>query len=228
MAKQDYYKLLDLPRNASEAEIKKAYRRLAMKFHPDRNPDDPEAEHRFKECKEAYEVLCDSHKRAVYDQFGHAGLEGEPRRRLQRRARRSATFSARCSATSSPAANAAELQVFPRRGSALRTRIGSREGGVRHRDRDSHPVPGRVQDLQRDRRGQGVHAQDLRYLQWPGPGPGAAVDLHHPTALPALQGPRQNHHPIPAIPASARVGSGRKKRCRSRCLRASIPAIASA
>jgi molecular chaperone DnaJ len=76
MAKQDYYKLLDLPRNASEAEIKKAYRRLAMKFHPDRNPDDPEAEHRFKECKEAYEVLCDAHKRAVYDQFGHAGLEG--------------------------------------------------------------------------------------------------------------------------------------------------------
>ena len=76
MAKQDYYKLLDLPRNASEADIKKAYRRLAMKFHPDRNPDDPEAEHRFKECKEAYEVLCDTHKRAVYDQFGHAGLEG--------------------------------------------------------------------------------------------------------------------------------------------------------
>jgi len=76
MAKQDYYKLLDLPRNASEADIKKAYRRLAMKFHPDRNPDDPEAEHRFKECKEAYEVLCDSQKRAIYDQFGHAGLEG--------------------------------------------------------------------------------------------------------------------------------------------------------
>src|SRR6201992_3989068 len=76
MAKQDYYKLLDVPRNASEADIKKAYRRLAMKFHPDRNPDDPEAEHRFKECKEAYEVLCDGQKRAIYDQFGHAGLEG--------------------------------------------------------------------------------------------------------------------------------------------------------
>ena len=76
MAKQDYYKLLDLPRDASEADIKKAYRRLAMKFHPDRNPDDPDAEHRFKECKEAYEVLCDSRKRAAYDQFGHAGLEG--------------------------------------------------------------------------------------------------------------------------------------------------------
>jgi molecular chaperone DnaJ len=76
MAKQDYYKLLELPRNASEADIKKAYRRFAMKYHPDRNPDDPEAEHRFKECKEAYEVLCDPKKRSVYDQFGHAGLEG--------------------------------------------------------------------------------------------------------------------------------------------------------
>ena len=76
MAKQDYYKLLDLPRSATEADIKKAYRRLAMKYHPDRNPDDPEAEHKFKEAKEAYEVLCDAKKRAVYDQFGHAGLEG--------------------------------------------------------------------------------------------------------------------------------------------------------
>src|SRR5580658_10927900 len=76
MAKQDYYKLLEVSRNASEAEIKKAYRRLAMKHHPDRNPDNPEAEHKFKEAKEAYEVLCDAQKRAIYDQFGHAGLEG--------------------------------------------------------------------------------------------------------------------------------------------------------
>src|ERR1700692_2863871 len=76
MAKQDYYKLLDLPKTATEAEIKKAYRRLAMKFHPDRNPDDPAAEHKFKECKEAYEVLTNTQKRAVYDQFGHAGLDG--------------------------------------------------------------------------------------------------------------------------------------------------------
>jgi molecular chaperone DnaJ len=76
MAKQDYYKLLDIPRNAAEADIKKAYRRLAMKFHPDRNPDDPDAEHKFKECKEAYEVLTDPQKRATYDQFGFAGLQG--------------------------------------------------------------------------------------------------------------------------------------------------------
>ncbi len=76
MSKQDYYKILDLPRDASEADLKKAYRRLAMKFHPDRNPDDPDAERKFKEAKEAYEVLTDPQKRAAYDQFGHAGLQG--------------------------------------------------------------------------------------------------------------------------------------------------------
>src|ERR1700694_3846895 len=75
MAKRDYYKVLDVARNASEADMKKAYRRLAMKFHPDRNPGDHEAEEKFKEAKEDYEILSDSKKRAVYDQYGHAGVE---------------------------------------------------------------------------------------------------------------------------------------------------------
>ncbi len=75
MAKRDYYKILDVARNASEADIKKAYRRLAMKFHPDRNPGDRDAEEKFKEAKEAYEVLSESQKRALYDQYGHAGVE---------------------------------------------------------------------------------------------------------------------------------------------------------
>src|ERR1700689_2056009 len=75
MAKRDYYKILDLARSATEAEVKKAYRRLAMKFHPDRNPGDHEAEEKFKEAKEAYEVLSDTQKRAIYDQYGHAGVE---------------------------------------------------------------------------------------------------------------------------------------------------------
>src|SRR6516165_2444632 len=79
MSKRDYYKVLDVPKTATEAEIKKAYRRLAMKFHPDRNPNDREAEERFKEAKEACEVLTDSHKRAVYDQHGHAGVEAAAR-----------------------------------------------------------------------------------------------------------------------------------------------------
>ena len=79
MSKADYYKVLDVPRSATEAEIKKAYRRLAMKFHPDRNPNDRDAEESFKEAKEACEVLTDAHKRAVYDQHGHAGVEAAAR-----------------------------------------------------------------------------------------------------------------------------------------------------
>ena len=76
MSKRDYYEVLGLQKNASEAEIKKAFKRMAMKYHPDRNPDNKEAEDKFKECKEAYEVLSDSQKRAAYDQFGHAGVDG--------------------------------------------------------------------------------------------------------------------------------------------------------
>src|SRR4029077_18573241 len=79
MPKRDYYKVLDVPKTATEAEIKKAYRRLAMKYHPDRNPNDREAEESFKEAKEACEVLSDAHKRAAYDQYGHAGVEAASR-----------------------------------------------------------------------------------------------------------------------------------------------------
>ncbi|KPK10395.1 MAG: molecular chaperone DnaJ [Acidithiobacillales bacterium SG8_45] len=75
MSKQDYYETLGVARNASDAELKKAYRKLAMKYHPDRNPDDKEAEAKFKEAKEAHEVLSDPQKRAAYDQFGHAGVD---------------------------------------------------------------------------------------------------------------------------------------------------------
>jgi molecular chaperone DnaJ len=76
MAKRDYYEVLGVEKGASEQEIKKAYRRLAMKFHPDRNPDDPESEEKFKEASEAAEVLLDAEKRAAYDQFGHAAVDG--------------------------------------------------------------------------------------------------------------------------------------------------------
>ncbi|MCU0558623.1 MAG: molecular chaperone DnaJ [Desulfobacterales bacterium] len=75
-AKRDYYDVLGVNRNASEDELKSNYRKLALKFHPDRNPGDKEAEEKFKEAAEAYEVLRDREKRALYDQFGHAGLEG--------------------------------------------------------------------------------------------------------------------------------------------------------
>jgi len=75
MAKKDYYEVLGINRDASEDDIKKAYRKLAMKHHPDRNPDNPNAEEHFKEAKEAYEILSDAQKRAAYDQYGHAGVD---------------------------------------------------------------------------------------------------------------------------------------------------------
>ena len=74
MSKRDYYEVLGVSKNASDDEIKKAYRKLALKSHPDRNPADKEAEAKFKEASEANEVLSDKQKRARYDQFGHAGV----------------------------------------------------------------------------------------------------------------------------------------------------------
>lgn len=76
MSKRDYYEVLELEKSATQAEIKKAFKRKAMKFHPDRNPDSKEAEEKFKEAKEAHDILTDQQKRAAYDQFGHAGVDG--------------------------------------------------------------------------------------------------------------------------------------------------------
>jgi molecular chaperone DnaJ len=75
MAKRDYYDVLGVNRDAADDEIKKAYRKLAMKYHPDRSPDSKEAEDKFKEAKEAYEILSDAQKKAAYDQYGHAGVD---------------------------------------------------------------------------------------------------------------------------------------------------------
>src|SRR2546421_9086304 len=76
MAKRDYYEVLGLSRGATEAEIKSAYRKLAVRYHPDKNPGDHEAEEKFKEAAEAYSVLSDAEQRARYDRFGHAGVSG--------------------------------------------------------------------------------------------------------------------------------------------------------
>ncbi len=78
MSKRDYYEILGVSKSASDDEIKKAYRKLAVKYHPDKNPDNKSAEEKFKEASEAYEVLSDKQKRARYDQFGHAGVGNDP------------------------------------------------------------------------------------------------------------------------------------------------------
>ncbi|NRB79859.1 MAG: DnaJ domain-containing protein [Saccharospirillaceae bacterium] len=75
MSKRDYYEVLNVAKDADKKEVKKAYRKMAMKYHPDRNPDDKSSEDAFKEVNEAYEVLSDEQKRGAYDQYGHAGLE---------------------------------------------------------------------------------------------------------------------------------------------------------
>src|SRR3954449_9205604 len=76
VTKRDYYEVLGVERGADDQTIKSSYRKLALKYHPDRNPGDQEAEERFKEAAEAYSVLSDSQKRATYDRFGHQGLQG--------------------------------------------------------------------------------------------------------------------------------------------------------
>jgi len=76
MAERDYYEILGIRRGADGEEIKRSYRRLAMQYHPDRNPGDKKAEEKFKEASEAYEVLRDPEKREIYDRFGHEGLRG--------------------------------------------------------------------------------------------------------------------------------------------------------
>src|SRR3954470_15536804 len=75
MAKRDFYEILGVAKNSSEEEIKKSYRKLAMKYDPDRNPDSKESEEKFKEVKEAYEMLTNADKREAYDRYGHAGVD---------------------------------------------------------------------------------------------------------------------------------------------------------
>src|SRR5579863_5448061 len=77
VSKADYYEVLGVSRDCSEQELKSAYRKQALKYHPDRNPGDRTAEEKFKEASEAYQVLSDADKRAVYDRYGHAGLSGQ-------------------------------------------------------------------------------------------------------------------------------------------------------
>src|SRR6188508_126201 len=79
MSKRDYYEILGVQKNASADEIKKSYRKVAMQYHPDRNPGDKAAEEKFKEAAEAYEILSDADKKAQYDRYGHAGVSGNGR-----------------------------------------------------------------------------------------------------------------------------------------------------
>ncbi len=218
--KADYYKVLDVPRTATEAEIKKAYRRLAMKYHPDRNPNDREAEERFKEAKEACEVLTDAQKRAAYDQYGHAGVEAAAARlaagaAASAPAMPSATSSATCSAISSERRRrGGRSQVF--RGADLRYELELElaAGGLRPPGGDRGAEALRVRDLPWHRRGQG---QLARRPATPAAAPArcafprASSSCSRPARAAAARAPSSR---IRATPASGRAAYAAAASCR--------------
>ena len=119
--KLDYYELLSVERTASDGEIKTAYRKLAMQFHPDRNPNNPEAEEKFKACSEAYQVLSDPDKRAAYDRYGHAGVNGSGNPSPAAAAPSSRATSATSSAISSAKCSTWAATAAPRVSSVVAT-----------------------------------------------------------------------------------------------------------
>ena len=146
MAKADYYDLLGASRDTSEDDLKKAYRKLAMKYHPDRNPDDKAAEHKFKEISEAYHVLSDKEKRAAYDRFGHAafdGASGGPAGAVSTSAPASPMCSTICSASSWAAASGGVAGGSPRavRISATTWKFRWRKPTAASRRRSAYPAP---------------------------------------------------------------------------------------
>ena len=216
MAKRDYYEVLGVNRDASEEDLKKAYRRLAMKWHPDRNPDNPKAEEHFKEAKEAYEVLSRRRsKRAAYDQFGHAGVDpqggggrrrhGRLRRHLQRHLRRDLRRRPRRAART----------VF--RGADLRYNLEITLEQAAHGFETKIRIPGDggVRDLQGQRRQARHAARDLPLLPRRRPGARLAGPLLHRADLPALPRQRQRRSPIPARSLhAAPAASSCRRRCR--------------
>ncbi len=197
MAKRDFYEVLGVERGASDADLKKAYRRLAMKFHPDRNPGDKEAEDKFKEANEAYEVLSDASKRAAYDQYGHAGVD--PQMGGGGAGFGGASFSDIFGDVFSDFFGGGGGRGGSRGGPAVartcatpstwtwKTRCGH------YRD---HPRsdPGRLQDLQRQWRQARHYAGHLYHLRWYRPGAHAAGLLLGAADLPALPWQRQDDH----------------------------------
>ena len=209
-------------RDASEEDIKKAYRKLAMKHHPDRNPDDKGAEEKFKEAKEAYEILTDAKKRAAYDQFGHAGVDPSAgfgaarrarrarrlrrlrrrvRRHLRRDLRRAARRRAATASIAAPTCATTSSSRSRKRRAAPRRRSASRRWRNATTCHGTGAKPGTqpqaVRDLPRPRRGARV-----------------AGLLLDPADLPDLPRHRQDRSPIRARPATARAASRSTRRCR--------------
>ena len=208
MAKRDYYEVLGVQRGASDAEVKKSYRRLAMKYHPDRNSGEDGAEEKFKEASEAYEVLSDSEKRERYDRFGHAGVDGmagggfgsagfndigrhlrrSVRRHLQRRS---------CAPSKSS-----------RRGSPIYAGHNARTGGWRRQRGNSRADAGRLRRLRWQRRDAGHFAKPVSGLRGPWPDSRIAGLLLLAANLPALSRRwARDPRPVSNLPRSRPQGA---------------------
>ncbi len=231
MAKRDYYEVLGVNRDASDDESKKAYRKLAMKHHPDRNPDNPKAEEHFKEAKEAYEVLSEPQKRAAYDQFGHAGVDpaaaGAGGAGMGGFADAFGDIFGDIFGGGGGRRRPAAFQRLSRRRPALQPGNLAGRRRARHRNQDPHSDHGRMRNLPRHRR-QARHATDhLHHLRRPRSGAHAAGFLLDPADLPALPWHRQDgRQPLRHL-LTAAVASRSTRRWRSKFRPASTTVIAS-
>ena len=218
MAKQDFYEILGVSKAADADELKRAYRKLAMQFHPDRNPGDKTAEQKFKEISEAYDVLKDEQKRAAYDRFGHAAFEnggggrGGRLRAVRLRAAASPTSSTRCSASSWAAAR--RRPGGPARGGDLRynLEITLEEAFTRQADDDPRRrprSPARPATAAAPSRARSPVTCPT--CQRPRPGARAAGLLHDRAHLPDLPAAPARSSRSRAGPAAARAACGKEK-----------------
>ena len=227
---RDYYEILGVERTCTEVELKAAFRKLAMQHHPDRNPGDARPRPRFKEVNEAYSVLSDPQKRAAYDRFGHAGVNGAGGGGAARLPATRTTSSPRCSATSSATCSAARrrgARPGARPGPALRPGDQPRAGLCRRRGGDHRPLHHHLRGLRRLGR-QAGH---------PAPPPARPAAARAACARPRASSPssaparaaaaRAGWSPTPAATATATARCGANARCRSASRPASTTARAS-